>query len=78
VRYAFEDYVTVFRLEAQKDIVYRWTSERGLDVHAPRTVVRVIRYANQHLGWNPEKNPKPLIIANGYQLLKDVGYDVLD
>lgn len=55
-------------------VSYVWTNEQGLDVHEPKTVVRVIRYARNQLGWKPDDTGKPLIIENGYQLLNDLGY----
>jgi hypothetical protein len=56
------------------NVKYKWTNESGFDVHAPKIVVRVIRYARHQLGWRPEESGKPLIIENGYQLLNDLGY----
>ena len=38
---------------------YKWTGETGINIHDPKTVVRIIRYARNQLGWHPEENNKP-------------------
>ncbi len=48
--------------------------ERYLNIHEPETVARVIRYARQHLDWNPQEHKAPLIIEHGFEILKKVGY----
>ncbi|MBI5959921.1 MAG: hypothetical protein HY866_14375 [Chloroflexi bacterium] len=72
VRYSEEDYFAWSHYGVV--IVDEDHPERILNIHEPEPTARVIRYARQHLGWNPHESRSPLVIEHGFEILKKVGY----
>jgi len=59
-------------------VIYKWTNEKGLPpIQQPIIAVRIIRYAVRQLNWQPTTKNDPLIIEDGYELLKQIGYEPL-
>ena len=59
-----------------KGAIYKWTRKTGLPVIGrPLLVVQIVRYAKKQLNWKPMPRTAPTIIQNGYELLRQVGYE---
>jgi hypothetical protein len=71
VHYPFDDYFTG---SEPGSALFDGINNRNLNIHEPEPTARVIRYARQQLGWNPDERVAPLVIEHGFEILKQVGY----
>ncbi|MEQ8676481.1 MAG: hypothetical protein RLP44_22085 [Aggregatilineales bacterium] len=55
--------------------VYKWTGEKGIMFFQPVIALRIIRHARRELNWHPAPHTAPMLITDGYQLLKNLGYE---